>query len=360
MIALITDTHFGCKSFSRPFFLKQMKYFEEEFFPFLLKNKIKNVCHLGDIVHNRNFIDLFIIQEMRNKFFQFFDDNQINFYSLVGNHDSFFKNVIKYNFQNNLKEFEYVKVIDEPQIIKIEGYKIGFIPWICQNLEIDYSKEVDFLCGHFELNNFLMQGNHYSKKGLECNLLERYKFVFSGHYHATSQRNNILYLGAPYQMTWGDYGNKKGFWLLKKNMELKYISNKTSPKFLKLYYAEKKDGKVILKLGGLNKGLKTITLEEALDYSKCNYIKFIIKKYKNSDLMGKYFEELTKNSFDRVDIINEDSIIEDFNMEKFEEDVREDVGMANIIENFVNNLQLDLDKVILLEKMKDLYKKVGV
>ena len=94
MIACITDTHFGAKSFDKQLFQTKMNYFKDVFFPYLLKNNITEVLHLGDMVHNRNQIDLFILQELKTQFFQWFEDNEVTLHCLVGNHDTFFKSHI--------------------------------------------------------------------------------------------------------------------------------------------------------------------------------------------------------------------------------------------------------------------------
>ena len=81
-----------------------MLFFETQLFPYLLKNKVKDVVHCGDIVHNRNTIDLWILQELKTRFFKWFDDNNINLHLVVGNHDLYYRSTLDYSFQKeNLK-----------------------------------------------------------------------------------------------------------------------------------------------------------------------------------------------------------------------------------------------------------------
>ena len=67
-IALITDTHFGVRSDSPAFAKYQYKFYDDIFFPYLEKNNIKNLIHLGDTVDRRKFINFKTLNDFRNKF----------------------------------------------------------------------------------------------------------------------------------------------------------------------------------------------------------------------------------------------------------------------------------------------------
>lgn len=363
-VALISDTHFGSKTFNKAIFERMIAYFEQVFFPYVLKQKIKHVIHLGDLVHNRNLMDNWIDGQLKKRFFRWFENNQIELTCLVGNHDSYFKNTIRHNWQQaNLREFEYVTVIEEITTKWIDEVNFGFVPWITapkQLTQFPSPQKIDILAGHFEINGALMQGTMHSKVGLEYSLFKNYKTVLSGHFHATSLRDNVRYIGTQYQMNWSDYGNKKGFWILKKNKKMEFIENGWSPKYLKLYYVEDRQGEILLKLGGINKNLKTVSFEEAREYAAKNYIKFIVKRYDNQDLLERYFEQIGKESLDRIEIINESSIIEDFDFEKFEETMNEeDTDLLSIVEKYIHNSQFsqDLDKDSLIHIVQELYNK---
>ena len=184
--------------------------------------------------------------------------------------------------------------------------------------------------------------------------------VLSGHFHATSQVNNFKYLGTPYQMNWSDYNSERGFWILEDDWKLTHKKNTTSPKHLKIYYTEQNNGEIVMKIGGFGKNLRSIDFEQACKYTATNFIKFIIKKYNNQDLLERYFDQISKNSLQRVEIINEASIIEDFDFDKYEEDMKENVDMFTNIENFIVNSQFtqEIDKYILIDRVKDLYQNM--
>lgn len=363
-ICLIGDTHVGAKNFNKTVFEKMMVYFETELFPYLIKHNVREVIHLGDLVHNRTLIDNDIDGQFKKRFFRWFEDNKIVIHCLIGNHDSYFKNTIEHNYQSaNLREFKYVNIIEKSTILNIGKYKIGFMPWMTKYNEIyniPKAKEVDILCGHFEIQGALMQGNSFSRKGLNYQEFADYKMVLSGHFHAMSKVGNFRYLGTQYQMNWSDYNNERGFWVLEDNWKIIFKKNQTSPKHLKIYYIEQNNGDIILKLGGLGKNLKSLDFNQACQYTEKNFIKFIVKKYNNQDLLERYFEQISKNSLERVEIINESSIIEDFDFEKYEEDMKEDVDMFSNIENFILNSQFaqKIDKYILVDKVRGLYQNM--
>lgn len=343
-ISFISDLHWGHKNFSKKSFHENLSYFTEEFFPYVIENTIKDVILSGDLMHNRNIFDNFMIQELKEKFFFWFDKNNINLHIIVGNHDTYYKNRIDYNFpKTNLKEFDNIFVYDKPTITHINNFSFGFLPWLVEKDDITKlidPKDVDILIGHFDINSALMQGNTLSNVGYDVNVFKRYKVVLSGHYHATSDIKNVKYIGSPYQMNYRDYGNKKGFWVMDETMKFEYIENNFSPKFLKLFYFETEDGDIRLYVGGLSEDRVEVELEKAKTLFENNYFKFIVKTYKDQDILQETFRKLTEHSYDKVVLINEVKSIEDFDIHKFEQEIDDSEELIDIITGYVDNLKL--------------------
>jgi len=65
--------------------------------------------------------------------------------------------------------------------------------------------------GHFEFANFPMHKGVDNLHGMATDMFQKYELVCSGHYHTRSQRDNIVYLGTPYEINWQDYGDDKGY-----------------------------------------------------------------------------------------------------------------------------------------------------
>ena len=363
-IAIISDLHFGNKRFSKKALETKLNYFEEIFFPYLLKHKIKYVLNLGDTIHNRNFIDLYILEQLKTRFFQWFEDNGIHQYILVGTHDSYLKNSIKVNFlTNNLKEFSnYIHPITKPTRKQIGRYNICLIPWITDIKELKLPKpsQVDLIGGHFDINNAYLNSKIKSKgANLDYHDFKDYKLVVSGHFHNSSFKDNFAYLGTPYQMDWGDFGSKKGFWILKDNLELVFHENKVSPKYIRMFYTEKKEGEVTLSCLGADDYPSEISVKEASEIAKHNHIKFIVKEYTNQLLLSNYFERITKYSLDRIDIINENSFLQDID-ENIEEHIKEEIELSDIMVNYVNmTISKDLNKTKVIEKIENLFSRAN-
>ena len=87
---------------------------------------------------------------------------------------------------------------------------------------------VEVVFGHFEIAGFTMHRGMTSEEGLSRDLFRKFEFTFSGHYHHKSDANDIYYLGNPYQLTWQDYGDPRGFHLFDiDSKELTFIQNQT-------------------------------------------------------------------------------------------------------------------------------------
>jgi len=80
--------------------------------------------------------------------------------------------------------------------------------------------------GHLEIKGFEMYRGMPSHEGFEVDLFKKFDIVASGHFHRKSDRDNIHYLGAPYEMTWSDYNDARGFHIFdSETREFEYIQN---------------------------------------------------------------------------------------------------------------------------------------
>ena len=89
-IALLNDTHFGCRNDSPAFIEYQNKFYDEVFFPYLIENNIKTLVHLGDVVDRRKFINHNTAHNFRVKFWDRLDDLDIDTHIIIGNHDTYY------------------------------------------------------------------------------------------------------------------------------------------------------------------------------------------------------------------------------------------------------------------------------
>ena len=213
-IAIFGDTHFSVRSDSYAFHANFKEFYSNIFFPYLKKHNITEVFQTGDLFDRRKYINFNSLALCRKYFFDVLKKENIQFYTLLGNHDVYFKNTLEVNSPSLLlKEYDNITIFDTPTTWK---YGIDIIPWICADNEqatMDLiSKSTSPLCiGHFEISGFEMDRGNVCYTGMDHNILKNYKKVLSGHFHHKSSQGNITYVGTPSEHTWADYNDEKGF-----------------------------------------------------------------------------------------------------------------------------------------------------
>lgn len=243
-IAIIGDLHFGIKKADLSFLEYQKGYFENEFFPLLESMGIKTVIQTGDILDSRTHIDFLIARFLNRYFFDQLQKRRIHFISVLGNHDCFYRQSTSVSGIVELTEpFSNVEIVSDYQSREFGNCKIDFIPWICnENLdaitesiqESNALMQYHLCIGHFELLDFEMQkGVACSKGTFDASYLEKYDKVISGHFHTSSQRGNIEYIGTPYQLTWNDVGDAKKIIIFDdETLEFQEVPTKTKRYFI--------------------------------------------------------------------------------------------------------------------------------
>lgn len=215
-VAVICDTHYGIKSDSLVMLDHFKRFYSEVFFPELERRNIKTVLHLGDLVDRRKYINMLTAQRMRQDFLEPLSKYDVHI--IAGNHDCYFKSTNSVNsFNELLKGYPY-NVYTEPKLVNIEGCEMLLVPWICAD-NYDFTVKaikhtagvVDVCMGHLELEGFEMARGQTMLHGYKASMFEQFDVVASGHYHHKSSKGNVNYLGAPYEMTWSDYNDPKGF-----------------------------------------------------------------------------------------------------------------------------------------------------
>jgi len=248
-IALITDTHFGARNDSEVFNDYFFKFYDNTFFPYLEEHNIKHCIHLGDITDRRKFINFKTLQKFRHDFIWRLGRMGVDTHVIIGNHDTYFKNTNEVNSMETLfTGFDGQNepwIHAEPAHIIIDDVKFLFVPWICADnydhtMKVISETDAEIVLGHLEVRGFTMyKGFTNFDHGLDRKIFDRFELVCSGHFHHKSTQGNITYLGNPYQMTWSDYGDKRGFHIFDtETRELEFIENPYSI-FKKLEYNDR-------------------------------------------------------------------------------------------------------------------------
>ena len=341
-IALLNDTHFGCRNDSPAFLEFQNKFYDNLFFPYLIENKIDTLIHLGDVVDRRKFINHNTAHNFKLKFWDRLEDLNINTHIIIGNHDTYYKNTNEVNALQNLSITNNARVYTRAVDVEFDGLPILFIPWICDDNYDDSIYAIDnstspIVMGHLEVKGFEMHAGHFNDHGLEKSQFTKFEKVMSGHFHKKSDDGRIYYLGCQYQMTWSDYGEVKGFHIFDTDTrELTKIDN-TFTMFEKIYYDDKKH-----------------------DYSNLD-IKKYDKKFIKLFVVNKTDENAYNNFLEKLyNTINihELQIVED--PTDFNSTVRADIldqgeDTLTFLNNYIDQIETDADKQKLKEVAKELY-----
>ena len=231
-VAIITDQHFGFKKGSKLYLDYFQKFYDEVFFPTIEKLGITTVLDLGDTFDNRKGVDLYSLDWAKTSYFDRLSNLGIDLISIVGNHTAYYKNTNEINTNNLLlREYDNITLFSEATELEVGGQPILFIPWINQeNSERTYKKIKESKCkvamGHLELNGFVATHGHTMEHGADFDCYNKFKQVFSGHYHTRSNNGKIYYLGNPYEMFWNDVNDKRGFHIWDtETLKLKTINN---------------------------------------------------------------------------------------------------------------------------------------
>jgi DNA repair exonuclease SbcCD nuclease subunit len=216
-LAIIGDCHIA-QSNGSVIFQKNFKQFcDLVLFPYLLKNKITQVLQTGDLFDNRRATNTEALDNSKSCFFDVMQSNNIKFDMILGNHDIFLRNSLEINTPELvLAEYDNITIHKKFTTVKFDNITVDFLSWICdENREATFefvkNSNSDYCFAHLELAGFKMSKYYVAEHGDDPNLFNKYKQVWSGHYHQKNSGGNILYLGNPTQDDWSSVDEVKGF-----------------------------------------------------------------------------------------------------------------------------------------------------
>lgn len=220
---ILGDLHLASKNGSEIFSKHQHKFFDNVLFPYLNKTGYP-VWQLGDLFDQRKYVSFVGFDAAKRGFF---DKLPTHMTTLLGNHDISYKETLRVNSPELLIGNYGYTIVTDP----ITVGSVDYIPWICaENKDEVYEfikrSKSKICCGHFEISGFSMQRGIPAHDGLDIGIFDKYNLVLSGHYHTRSTNKNITYVGTPYELTWADHKDPKGFHVLDLNTyEMEFIEN---------------------------------------------------------------------------------------------------------------------------------------
>lgn len=339
-VAIINDIHFGARKSSKDFLQSMRMFFENMFFPTLEEQGIDKLLVLGDVFDNRRTVDFYALEKAKEMFFDKLEYNDIKCKMIVGNHDIYYKNTNSLNsLELLLHEYKNIEIFTECTTVE----NVLLVPWINPENYDDImntmkSTTKNVCMGHFEIDGFSMFKGQVSKGGLSKKIFSKFDRVFSGHYHHKSDNGKIFYLGSPFELTWSDYAEDRGFHIFDtKTLDLELIKNP-----YKMFTMIDYDN------------LDTLPKDSYFDDFKGKIVKVNVINKDNKVVFDAFTDKMYNAGCIDVKFIEDFSTYEDVDVEDFE-------GMTSnedVFKAYIDNIEDEkLDKDFLLNYISDIHKE---
>lgn len=342
---MIGDLHKGVRNDSPVLCEHQLQFFENVLFPYMKKHKITTIIQLGDLFDRRKYLSNIIFYNWKMRFYNYMRDNKIKFITLLGNHDVVHKNTNEVNSQTlYLSEYKNIVVVDKPTEYVLDGMKILLLPWITVDNETDIMKAVEdsdarYCAGHFEFEGFEIQQGLLCEHGRNHKEFDKFEGVFSGHFHTQTQRDNVHYIGIPYPLTWIDYGEQKGCWVIDgEKQDIEFLPNPYSF-FIKVVYDD------------LERSEDYLDTFPYQDYENA-FIRVIVANKTNPVIYEKFIDRIVKQNPADLKINDEIDTFDEIDVE--EVDIKFE-STESLIDKFIEQIDTHLDKSRISRIMRELY-----
>lgn len=349
---ILGDLHFGVRSNSLEWLSIQKQFFEELFIPTLQKHVKPGdvLIQVGDTFDNRQSINIKVLNYTVNLFERLGEILPV--YVIVGNHDIWAKKSNEISSIDSLKWIPNVQIYKEPKLLEWSNRNILLMPW-----RIDTKHETDTLAEypqaevifcHSEVKGIYLNSKVCNQHGTDTNIYSKYTRVYSGHIHYRQERDKLLMVGVPYQLTRSDANNTKGFDLVDlEDMSETFFENHISPRFVKYNIAQLFD----ITLGSFKKQIENnfVDLFVPSQIASTSALSHLIKKIQNIS------RRLEPNIYQEDNWIDKD--FHDINEIK---EMHQDYNIMNLCNRYVESIQDDEElKQKLKDKLKQLYTQVA-
>ena len=339
-IAIITDQHFGARKNSKLFHDYFLKFYEDIFFPTLIKEGITTIIDMGDTFDSRKGVDFVSLEWAKNNYYDRLEELGITIHTIIGNHTAYYKNTNDLTGVGLfLREYDNVKIYSEAEEVKIDKTKFLFVPWINsenkqKSFDIIQNSDSPCVMGHLELNGFRMHRGYDMTDGMDVDVFQKFDRVYSGHFHTRSNDGKIFYLGNPYEMYWNDVDDTRGFHLFDTDTLEHTPVNNPYQLFHNLYYED--------------------TPHQMLDITKYDQkiLKVIVRKKSDPKQFEKYIDKLYSSNLSELKIVENFDFTEG---EEFEADESEDT--ISLLNRYIQESEVDLDKSVITNILQDVYKE---
>ena len=265
----------------------------------------------------------------------------IQVHMIVGNHTGYYKNTNRVNTPTLLLDcYDNITIYDEICDIDVLGNTITMVPWINSENQFKVMNHLEntkseVLMGHLEINGFEAHPGHMFEGGLDRDIFSKFTRVYSGHFHHKSRSDNIYYLGNPYEMTWSDYNEERGFHLYNlDSRKLEFIRNPYRM-FKKFYYDDVKHD------------YTKMDLSEYAD----SYVKVIVDNKNDLYTFDKVIEKLYTIGVHDLKIIEDTQVFSD----RDDQEVSEHEDTLTTLQRYIEDMKNNYDKSQLKSIIKSIY-----
>jgi ferritin/calcineurin-like phosphoesterase family protein len=345
---ILGDLHFGVRSNSLEWLEIQKEFFENEFIPTLEKEYKPGdvLVQVGDTFDNRQSINIKVLNYAINLFERL--GKILPTHIICGNHDIWAKKTNDISSIDSLKWIPNVQVYKEPIEYKWLDKKILLMPWRrdssheAETLADFPSSEIVFC--HSEVKGIYLNSKVKNMHGNESNIYDKYARVYSGHIHYRQEKNKLLMVGVPYQLTRSDMNNSKGFDLVDlETMEETFYENDSSPKFLRYNIKMLYD----MNLGAFKEQIKNnfVDLYVPSDIASNASLSNLINK------VQKIGRRIEPNIYQEENFIDKDL----YDLDEIDE-MQKNYSVLGLCEKYVDSSTYDSDtKKKILEKIANIY-----
>ena len=342
-IAIITDQHFGCRKNSKLFHDYFLKFYNNVFFPALEEEGITTVVDMGDTFDSRKGIDFSALTWAKENYFNRLKDMGITVHTIVGNHTAYYKNTNNINAVDLLlREYDNVKVYSETTSILVDDLSILLVPWINpenekQSLGLINKSSSSVCMGHLELQGYKVNDYVVMDHGLCDSHFDKFKKVYSGHFHTRSNQGNIYYLGNPYEIYWNDCADTRGFHFFDTETLEHTPVNNPYRLFYKIYYDDTPH--------------QTFDAREYED----KIVKVIVRKKSDLTQFEKFIDKLYSAN------VAELKIVENFDFtgwyDKDDSSEVESEDTLSILNRYIEEAEISLDKSVIKKMVDEIYQE---
>jgi len=342
-VAIITDQHFGARKNSKLFHDYFLKFYNDVFFPTLVKEGITTVIDMGDTFDSRKGIDFSALSWAKENYYDRLSELGIRVHTIVGNHTAYYKNTNNINAVDLLlREYDNVVVYSKPEEVRIDNLDVLMIPWINQENEEETLKLIKkTVCpvamGHLELRGFAINRQIVMEHGMESELYSKFERVFSGHYHTRSAQGNIHYLGNAYELYWNDVNDTRGFHIFDTETLEHTPVNNPYKMFYNIYYEDT--------------NYQTFDTREYED----KIVKVIVRKKTDTKKYEKFIDKLHASNIAELKVVENYDFAGWYDNKEFESFESEDT--FSILNRYIEESEIDLNKSTIQKILQEVYQE---